>query len=339
MFSRWRRTRLLRLEARTRGGMEKLSSCDVQRTPRLDRENRMLNEPIKILAVDDEPLMRSLIGSILEGRTDCRLEMAADGAEGLSKLYEVHPQVLITDLNMPKLAGEVLAERALEVDADLTILIMTGNGTLDGAVRLMKKGVFDYITKPLLVDDFIASVDRAIEKVRLLPMSKDSLAIVGSLMTALETKDPYLKNHSSRVAEMTRQLSLDLGFSPREALFLERAALVHDLGKIGVPETILNKKGPLTHEEFGLIKKHPGFSASIIEPLKEFRDCVREVYHHHERIDGKGYPDGISGNHIPIGARVISVCDAFDAMASHRPYRPALPERSEERRVGKECRS
>ena len=93
-----------------------------------------------------------------------------------------------------------------------------------------------------------------------------------------------------------------------------------------MPETILNKKGPLTHEEFGLIKKHPGFSASIIEPLKEFRDCVREVYHHHERIDGKGYPDGISGNHIPIGARVISVCDAFDAMASHRPYRPALPE-------------
>jgi putative two-component system response regulator len=286
----------------------------------------MLNEPVKILAVDDEPLMRSLIGSIFGCRTDCRLEVASDGAEGLSKLFGLHPHLLITDLKMPELGGEALTERALEFDPDMTILVMTANASLEGAVKLMKRGVFDYVTKPILVDDFIATVDRAIEKIRLLPMSRDSLAIVGSLMTALETKDPYLKNHSSRVAEMTRQLSLDLGFSTREALFFERAALVHDLGKIGVPETILNKKGPLTREEFELVKKHPGFSAAIIEPLKEFRDCVREVYHHHERIDGTGYPDRISGKEIPIGARIISVCDAFDAMASHRPYRPALTE-------------
>lgn len=288
----------------------------------------MLNETVRILAVDDEAVMRSLLSSILEGRQKFHLELACDGAEGLSKLFELRPHLLITDINMPRLAGKELTTQALEFDPDLTVLILTGNGTVGSAVELMRKGVFDYITKPFIVDEFLASVDRAIEKIRSLPMSKDSLAIVGSLMTALETKDPYLKNHSSRVAALTRQLSLDLQLSLQEALLFERAALAHDLGKIGVPETVLNKKGPLSKEEFDLIKKHPGFSAVIIEPLKEFRDCVREVYHHHERIDGMGYPDGLPGNQIPLGSRIIAVCDAFDAMASHRPYRPALEERA-----------
>jgi putative two-component system response regulator len=143
-------------------------------------------------------------------------------------------------------------------------------------------------------------------------------------MMALETKDPYLRNHSNRVALLSKELSLAAGLPEEEALVVERAALVHDLGKIGVPEVILHKPGPLTREEFEYIKKHPVYSAEIIRPLKAFAPCVHHVYHHHERIDGSGYPEGLKGNDIPLGARIIAVCDAHDAMASDRPYRPAL---------------
>ena len=110
----------------------------------------------------------------------------------------------------------------------------------------------------------------------------------------------------------------------REATVIERAALVHDLGKIGVPEPILQKTGPLTREEFEQMKRHPICSAEIVRPLKEFKSCLSAIYHHHERIDGQGYPDGLRGGEIPVGARIISVCDAHDAMASDRPYRSRL---------------
>ncbi|MBI4603669.1 MAG: response regulator [Planctomycetes bacterium] len=286
----------------------------------------MVNAPVKILIAEDEPTMLSLMSTILEGQEGCVLRVAANGEEALERVRGEHPDLLITDLKMPRMGGEELTSRALSLQPDLTILVATGNGTLESAVDLMKRGVFDYITKPFDVDDFLTRVGRAVEKVRMMPLSPDSQAIIGSLMRALETKDPYLKNHSSRVASLARQLGLDLGLSYRDALLVERAGLVHDLGKIGVPEAILNKQGPLTAEEYDQVKRHPIYSADIVRPLKEFKECLREVYHHHERMDGKGYPDGLAGEDIPLGARILSVCDTYDAMASDRPYRSGLPE-------------
>jgi len=127
------------------------------------------------------------------------------------------------------------------------------------------------------------------------------------------------------VAEMAHRLSLDLGFSARDAFLVKRAGLVHDLGKIGIPESILNKPGPLTREEYSIVQRHSAYSARIIEPLQEFRECIDVVSHHHEHFDGSGYPAGASGQDIPFGARIIAVCDAYDAMASDRSYRRALP--------------
>ncbi len=287
----------------------------------------MVSEPIKVLLVDDEPTVISLMESILEGHDEYVLDVASNGEDALSKIRSCKPDLLITDLMMPRMSGERLAEEALKLQPDLTIVVATGNGTLHGAVNLMKAGVFDYLTKPFQVNAFLASVERAAENIRWAPLSKDSQAIVGSLMTALETKDPYLKNHSSRVAAFSRQLSFDVGLHLREAILVERAAMVHDLGKIGVAEPILNKNGPLTHEELAQVKKHPIYSAEIIRPLKEFKDCIREVLHHHERIDGRGYPEGLRGDAIPVGARIIAVCDSYDAMASDRPYRDGMPAR------------
>lgn len=284
----------------------------------------MANDPIKVLLVDDEASLRALMRACLEDREGFLVDAAANGEEALHKVQSSPPDLLITDLKMPRLSGERLAEEALRLQPDMTVVVATGNGTLRGAVSLMKAGVFDYLTKPFQVSEFLATVDKAAEKIRWAPLSGDSQAMIRSLMAALETKDPYLKNHSSRVASFARQLALDLGLSLRDALLIERAGLVHDLGKIGVPENVLHKNGPLTPEEFDQIKKHPVYSAEIIRPLKELKECVLEVLHHHERLDGKGYPSGLKGNDIPIGARIISVCDSYDAMASDRPYRTGM---------------
>lgn len=285
----------------------------------------LTKDTIKILLVDDEPTLLGFMNSILEGHDSYSIESAADGEQALAMFRQRPPDLLITDLVMPRLSGERLIEEARLLKPDLTVVVATGNGTVQGAVNLMRAGIFDFLAKPFQIDELLLCIERATERIRWAPLSRDSQAIVGALMAALEAKDPYLKNHSSRVAAYSRQLSLDLGLSFREALLIERAGLVHDLGKIGVPEAVLHKTTALNTEEFAQIKKHPGFSAGIIRPLKDLQECVREVYHHHERIDGLGYPDNLKGAEIPVGARIIAVCDAFDAMASDRPYRPGMP--------------
>jgi putative two-component system response regulator len=281
-------------------------------------------EPVNVLIADDEPMVLGLMESILSERRDCRLTLARDGSEALRKFLEVEPDLLITDLRMPFVGGEDLAIRALDSRPETMVLIVTGNGSVESAVKLVKEGVFDYITKPFRVEEFTRKVDRAIEGIRSGKDSLESHAIVTSLMAALEAKDSYLKNHSARVAGLAQSLGGNLGLSRQEVRRLYRAGLVHDLGKIGVPEAILNKPGPLSPTEFEEIKKHPLFSANIVRPLREFRDCIREVYHHHERLDGSGYPSGLAGSDIPLGSRIIAVCDAFDAMTSHRAYRSAV---------------
>lgn len=280
---------------------------------------------VKILIADDEPTMLSLMRAILAGEEGCTLYVAQNGEEALAKVRVLHPDIVITDLKMPRMCGEDLTTRALLLQPDLTVLVATGNGTLPGAVNLMREGAYDYITKPFLVEEFLKRVQRAVRKVRTEPLSRTAQAMIASLLAALEAKDPYLRNHSSRVAQMSLDLSLALGLGRRQALMIERAAIVHDLGKIGIAEAILNKPGSLTNEEMAEIKKHPVRSVEIIEPLKEFKECVPDVLHHHERIDGSGYPEGLKGDEIPVGARIIAVCDAFDAMASARPYRSGLP--------------
>jgi putative two-component system response regulator len=281
-------------------------------------------ESVNVLIADDEPLVLGLMESILSERSDCRLTLARDGAEALRKFLEVGPDLLITDLLMPILSGEDLAIRALDARPETMVLVVTGNGSVESAVKLVKEGVFDYITKPFRIEEFTRKVDRAIEGIRSGEESLESHAIVTSLMAALEAKDAHLKNHSARVAKLSQALGNDLGLSRQDVRRLYRAGLVHDLGKIGVAEAILNKPGPLLPLEFEEIKKHPLYSTNIVRPLKEFRDCIRDVYHHHERFDGKGYPSGLAGHDIPLGSRIIAVCDAFDAMTSDRSYRRAV---------------
>lgn len=294
---------------------------------------------MKVLIADDEPAVLSLIGTIVEERGDCELHVAADGCEAFDKLARHRPDLLITDLKMPSMGGEELTARARELQPDLTILVETGNPTVEGAVRLMKDGVFDFVTKPFELEDLERRIDLALDHSRKGRGEHSVDATVNSLMAALGRKDPYLREHSYRVSDLARHLGRRLGLSAEEVKHLSWAALVHDVGKIGVPGTILHKKGRLSDAEFELIKRHPIYSWEIIRPIAYQyggKSTEAVVYHHHERIDGQGYPDGLRGNEIPLGARIICVCDSYDAMASDRPYRSRLPE-AEIREILRKC--
>ncbi|MGZ7046293.1 MAG: HD-GYP domain-containing protein, partial [Candidatus Aminicenantales bacterium] len=147
------------------------------------------------------------------------------------------------------------------------------------------------------------------------------------LASAIDAKDEYTRHHSTRVTEFTLKIAGTMGFSEKEAGDLELSALLHDVGKIAVPESILNKPGKLTDQEFALIKEHPARGESILKPVIELKDIARVVRSHHERYDGLGYPDGLKGREIPLGARIMAVADTYDSITSERPYRKAASHR------------
>jgi putative two-component system response regulator len=285
-----------------------------------------MEETIKFLIAEDEAPVQSLLRTVLEEKDYRDIHQARDGIEALESLRQVRPDILITDLRMPRLDGEELARRSLRLQPDLTILVMTGNGTVENAVRMMKEGVFDFITKPFTLETLTTSIDRGVERTRALAELHGVREVVEALMAALESKDIYLKGHSRRVSRTAGFVARALGLPKKRVNLLEIAALVHDVGKIGVREEILNKPGPLTLDELGQMKMHPQYSRDILRPVAYLREVLDDVYHHHERFDGSGYLEGLEGEAIPLGARVISICDAFDAMASDRAYRSAMSE-------------
>jgi putative nucleotidyltransferase with HDIG domain len=144
------------------------------------------------------------------------------------------------------------------------------------------------------------------------------------LANALEAKDVYTRGHSERVGASSRELALRIGMSIAEADIVARAGLLHDIGKIGIPEGLLRKPGPLTQDEWAVMRRHPVIGAQIVAPFEFFAPGTIVIRHHHERFDGSGYPDGLSGASIPLGARIVAVADVYDALTSDRPYRPAM---------------
>ena len=286
----------------------------------------MAEETVKFLIADDEPAVQSLLTSVLEERDLRAVQIARDGLEALDRLPLYRPDILITDLKMPRMDGEELVRHAIRLQPDLTILVTTGNGTVENAVRMMKEGVFDFITKPFSIDVLLASVDRAVTRTRDLAELHGVREVIEALMAALESKDIYLRGHSRRVSRLAGFMATKLGWPRKRVRLLEYAALVHDVGKIGIHEEILNKPGALTPDELKEMKRHTLLSRDILKPVGFLQEALKDVLHHHERYDGAGYPDGLRGEAIPIGARIISVCDSYDAMASDRAYRKAMAE-------------
>ncbi len=297
---------------------------------------------LRCLVADDEPHLRSILVRLLVGEGfACR--QAANGREALRELERESADLVVSDIRMPELNGiELLAEIRLRWP-DTGVVMVTAVSDVSSAIWCLTQGALDYVAKPFQLEEVRGRVRQALEKRRLILENKDYqhnlekkvaqqarrieelfLHGVQSLAHALEAKDTYTRGHSARVAAYAGGIARALGLDDQSLVELQLGAELHDVGKIGVREEVLRKPSRLSHEEYLHIMEHPLIGEQILAPLlKDHPRVLGIVRSHHERLDGRGLPDGLIGETIPLLARVVSVADAFDAMTTGRPYIPA----------------
>lgn len=292
-------------------------------------------EDFKIMVVDDE---QGIIDSLVMFLNKYEVRGYTNPTEAIEVLKHEHFDLLILDFLMMPIHGDVVVEEIRKFNSSLYILLLTGHKDLAPPLETIKRlDIQGYCEKSdrfdqilLLVESGLKSVSqmRIIQKINHeLEMANEQLkdayyGTIESLRLAVDAKDSYTKNHSDRVSYYSVMIGKQLGLNENDLEILKQGALFHDIGKIGIPDAILQKPGKLTDEEYDDIKNHPSIGAKILAPAKIFSDLVPMVLHHHERYDGKGYPVGLSGEDIPIMARIVCVADSFDAMTSDRSYRP-----------------
>ncbi len=302
----------------------------------------MAKEQEKILIVDDEDSIRKLVFKRLSGE-GYQCQEASDSEQALGKLIREPINLVLLDVKMPGKSGvELLPEIKLRFP-DTAVIMATAAVDLNVAVGCMKQGAYDYITKPFDLDDIVHSVRRAMEKRRLEleireyrehledKVSEQAGRIrasffnaIRSLANALEARDKYTSGHSQRVTDIATGIIRKMGLSPEAIDTIVLAGLVHDIGKIGISEAILNKPARLNDDEYREIQKHSEIGEHILSPVASDEEILRLVRNHHEHYDGSGYPDRLKEKQIPLGARILAVADAFEAMTSERPYRKAM---------------
>ena len=278
-----------------------------------------------ILVVEDDGANRALLTRLLESE-GYRVHTAADGEAGLRAATTYRPDLVLLDVGLPGLDGYELTRR-LRLDprhATLPILLLTGRTALSDVVTGLDVGADDFITKPFAQPELIARIRSAIRLRRALVGMEAAHAVVTALANAVEAKDAPTERHCERLALLAARLGQRLDLSPAELDAVTYGALLHDVGKIGVPDRVLTKAGPLSDEEWALVRRHPDIGERICAPLESFAAFGPIIRHHHERWDGTGYPDGIRGEATSVGARIVGIVDAFDAMTHDRPYRRAL---------------
>ena len=306
-----------------------------------------MERKFEILIVDDDVGLSLNLRDILEEQ-GYSVAVAHDGQTALTLSREKKLDLAIIDIRLPDMLGDLVINELSGVSPRTEYILMTGYASLESAVEAVRrKTILSYEIKPFDIDrlkfliDQVAQRKRAEEDVlrqktiveertaRLqeayLTLKKAHLESVKVLAEAIDAKDPYTRGHSDRVKKMSLRLALSLGLTEDKLEILEYAALLHDIGKIGINDGILQKSEPLTPEEFQLIQEHPLIGVKIVEGIEFFEEMIPMIRSHHERFDGNGYPDGLIGEAIPLGARIIAISDAFDAITSLRPHRPLMP--------------
>jgi cyclic di-GMP phosphodiesterase len=293
--------------------------------------------------VDDDAQVRHSLAKVIEAHGLATIE-ASSGAEALAILdRDGEVPLVISDIYMPEMDGVTFIREALQRFPDMAIVMLTGVAEVATAVECLKLGALDYMSKPVLIEEVRARVDKALEKrdlvlqnrfyqqhlesrVRELDRRNKQSLINGvqMLVHALEAKDAYTSGHSTRVSRYAVKTAVQLGYTGERLEQIRLGGELHDIGKIGTREDLLNKPGPLTPPEFQQIKEHAALGERILAPfMAETPSVLRIVRSHHERMDGTGFPDGLSGDSIPHEARIVAVVDAFDAMTTNRAYRPS----------------
>ena len=298
------------------------------------------NRNYKIIAVDDEEgIIDSL--SIFLKRTGYNFTGVTDPQEAIERVKNEHFDLMILDFIMTPFHGDQVVEEIRKFNKELYILLLTGHKDLAPPLETIKRlDIQGYCEKSdkfdqllLLIESGIKSIAQMREIQKINVELKDTyekleqayLESIQTLRYTVEAKDTYTRGHSDRVSELSVLIGKHLGLSDDDLKTLQIGGLFHDIGKIGVPDTILQKESKLTDDEYSEIKNHPSIGAHILSSATIFKDIIPIVKHHHERYDGHGYPSQLSGESIPYLARITAVADTFDAMTSKRSYRDALP--------------
>lgn len=316
-------------------------------TELLERIKRVfqLAKKDSILVVDDDKMNLMLTQKILGIRYD--VSCVSSGKEAILYLQDNVPDMILLDLHMPEMSGlEVLDEiRNMDKVSDVPVIFLTADSERKTEIEIFKAGAMDYIQKPFIAEVVIRRISRILElyhyqqslqqevdqKTTELRESNRkfnnlSMQVGMALASAIDAKDTYTNGHSVRVAEYSRELARRMGRSMQEINDIYYIGLLHDIGKIGIPDQIINKPERLTKEEYQIVKDHPKIGAEILENISEIPSIAVGAHWHHERYDGQGYPDGLAGEEIPEVARIIGVADAYDTMTSKRSYRDILPQ-------------
>ena len=314
----------------------------------LDRIKKVLNIAKKdnILVVDDDKMNLAIVHKMLGIRYD--VTCVSSGMDAISYLNNNVPDMILLDLHMPEMSGLEVLEKIREQDklSDIPVVFLTADNDRKTEIDIFKAGAMDFIQKPFIAEVVIQRISRILElyhyqkslqqevdrKTAELRESNRKVTNVLSQMimalgSAIDAKDAYTNGHSERVARYSGELARRMGKSTQEINDIYYIGLLHDIGKIGIPDYIINKAGKLTEEEYELIKNHPNIGADILSSITEMPGISFGAHWHHERFDGKGYPDGLAGEDIPEVARIICVADAYDTMTSKRVYRDVLPQK------------
>lgn len=306
---------------------------------------RQLEKRALVLLVDDDEINRYVVTKLL--KDDYRMIAAESGEEAFVMLQQQIPDLILLDVYMPQMDGHAVLRqlKATEKYADIPVIFLTGDEDESTEIQGFSEGATDFLRKPLRKDVAVQRMNRIIElsylqknlkqevarqtevaEKRRRKVERMSLQMIRALANTIDAKDSYTNGHSSRVAKYSVMLAGRMGYRGEKLEQVQYAALLHDIGKIGIPEEIINKPSRLTDEEYEIIKTHPAIGGAILDEITEIPDIAVGARWHHERYDGKGYPDRLMGEEIPELARIIGVADAYDAMTSKRSYRDVLPQ-------------
>ncbi len=302
----------------------------------------LAGESSRVLVVDDDNFLNKIIADALADK-NIDVDQAEDGVQATLLLENNKYDLVLCDIVMPGVDGLKILHFIRERDPELPFIMVTSQSDMKSVLKAIRLGISDYITKPFDVQELGWRVEKALERSRLLRVERNYkknleqmllqqaeenrrlfFEAVESLVKTLEAKDVYTRGHSIRVTLYAMGFVKHIGLSFEEATDIQVGARLHDIGKISINDVTLNKRGGLTDEEYGEIKKHPETSCSILKPIIN-DETLEIILHHHERWDGRGYPEGLAGEKIPFGARVLCLADAFDAISSERSYKASLP--------------
>lgn len=308
-----------------------------------------MDNKLRVFIIDDELGPREAMRMILKDIYDVRT--ASGAREGIDYISKQPVDLVILDIKMPEMDGISVLKEIKKINRDIEVVMVTAYASLETARSAIRYGALDYLIKPFDKNDVLNVVEHGLVKKLRNQKAKADLesllttnktlekqvfearnnfvscyeGTIKALLFAIDAKDHYTFNHSNNVATLSVRIADALGFSQLMKNRIEQAAMIHDIGKIGIEESILRKEGSLTIPEFNEIKKHPQIGARIVNAVPFIEETSQVILYHHERFDGKGYPEGLKGESIPLPVRIVTIADAIDSMFRDRPYRKSLP--------------